>query len=138
MLYLYLKGAVVLTLVAKWILPEANLVGTQTIATLLAKYEAFYVRSATCFLVTLMTALSDLEELLIICVNSTVLHNLDTYEGNMRLIDYTDHRVVSEYLEEQLWLAKEKRDLSMVMKLDRVLIAFDTMVDLLSEEENDE
>lgn len=56
----------------------------------------------------------------------------------MRLIDYTDHRVVSEYLEEQLWLAKEKRDLSMVMKLDRVLIAFDTMVDLLSEEENDE
>lgn len=56
----------------------------------------------------------------------------------MRLIDRSDYRVVSEYLEKQLWIAKEHNDLPATLEIERVLSAFDHMVDLMSEEEKND
>jgi VIT1/CCC1 family predicted Fe2+/Mn2+ transporter len=56
----------------------------------------------------------------------------------MRLIDKTEHSVVSEFLEKQLWLAKEQNNLKATLEIEQALLEFDYMVDLLSEEENND
>lgn len=50
----------------------------------------------------------------------------------------TDYRVVSEYLEEQLWIAKERNDGPAARKLEAVLIAFDEVIELCKGENEDD
>jgi|LakMenE18May11ns_1017448.scaffolds.fasta_scaffold8736998_2 hypothetical protein len=50
----------------------------------------------------------------------------------------TDYRVVSEYLEEQLWIAKERRDGPATRKLEMVLLAFDEVIELCKGENEDD
>ncbi len=52
-------------------------------------------------------------------------------------INDTDYYLVTEYLEEQLWLAKEQKDGPAVRKLERVLEAYDSVVDVLKGREHD-
>lgn len=56
----------------------------------------------------------------------------------MRRLDDTEYRVVCEYLEKHLWIAKERNDRVAIMELNRVLEAFDGMVDVLSMEEDED